>query len=108
MEGFFNEVLIEDYLAGTSTYDVNNPPQNPGTHTEMRDKLVQTCSAFTGFDRQKSVFEDDYNPMLELAQILAYDKKIIERVTMYAKEDMLLDALRTKVVDKKTRHDYLY
>lgn len=108
MEGFFNEVLIEDYLKGKSGFDVNNPPKNPGTHIEMRDKLVNTCKNFTNYDSNKPLFEDDYNPLIEMAQLLTYDKNVINRMTMFAEQGVLIDALKDKVVKKKTRHDLLY
>ena len=108
MEGFFNEVMIEDYLAGRSDFDINNPPQNPGTHIQMRDALVEKCKAFTGYDRNAPLFDDDYNPVIEMAQLLAYDKKVVERVTMFASNEVLLDTLKQKVVEKKTRHDLTF
>lgn len=108
MEGYFNEVLIEDYLSGESNYDINHPPKNPGTHLEMKNKLVHTCKNFTNYDRNQPLFEDDYNPLLEMAKLLEYDKKVVNRVAMFADSEVLVDTLKQKVVDKKTRHDLTY
>ena len=108
MEGFFNEVMMEDYLNDKCDFDINNPPANPDTHIEMREKLIQTCRKFTGYDSQKPLFEDEYNPLVEMAQLLAYDKKVVDRVTMFAGNDVLIDSLQKKVVEKKSRHDLMY
>lgn len=108
MEGFFNEVMIEDYLAGKTNFDINNPLHNPGTHVEMRDSLIEKCKKFTGYDRETPLFDDDYNPLIEMAQLLTYDKKVIERITMFADNEVLIDTLKKKVVEKKSRHDLTY
>ena len=43
-----------------------------------------------------------------MAQLLAYDKNVIDRVTMFAGNDVLIDSLQKKVVEKKSRHDLTY
>lgn len=108
LEGFFNEVLYEDYVNGRSDYDINHPLPNPGTHIEMRDKLVEACTKLSGYDSGKSIFEDDYNPLIEMAQMLKYDGKIINKVAMFAKPKVLLKTLIKRTILRKSRHDVLY
>ena len=100
--------MMEDYLNGKCDFDINNPSANPGTHIQMRDNLIKTCKGFTGYDSESPLFEDEYNPLVEMAQLLAYDKNVIDRVTMFAGNDVLIDSLQKKVVEKKSRHDLTY
>lgn len=108
LEGFFNEVLYEDYINEKSEYDINNPLPNPGTHIEMRDALVERCKELSGYDSQKSIFEDDYNPLIEMAEMLKYDSKIINKITMFAKPEVLFSSFIKRTFLRKSRHDVLY
>lgn len=108
LEDICNEVILEEYLKDASLYDINNPPENPKTYLTMRDKLVSKCIEFTGYDSNKSIFGDDYNPLLEMIKLLAYDKKVLKRLLMFADEKDLVKALNKKVVEKETKHDLSY
>ncbi|MBQ7665762.1 MAG: polysaccharide pyruvyl transferase family protein [Synergistaceae bacterium] len=53
-------------------YDIDNPPANKDSFIDMRNSLVETCRAFTGFDAGVPTLEDDYAPdMLSLLDILS-------------------------------------
>lgn len=108
LEGFFNEVLYEDYIKGKSDYDINHPLPNPQTYIPMRDKLVQMCTELSGYDSQKPVFEDDYNPLVEMAEMLKYDPEVIDKVTMFASSKTLLKTVFNQKILGKSRHDVLY
>ncbi|MCH3954017.1 MAG: polysaccharide pyruvyl transferase family protein [Eubacterium sp.] len=108
LEGVFNEIKVENYMINPSLYDINNPPENPNTHYELRDQLVEKAAAATGFDSKAPVFDDDFNPFLELVGLLAYDKKNFERLLRFAKPEQLIDALHYRVNEKKSRHDLTY
>ena len=108
LDGICNEVILEDFLKDASLYDINNPPQNPSKYVKMRDELVEKCTEFTGYDSKKSIFEDDYNPLIEMIKLLAYDKKTLKRIMMFMDEKDLVSALNRKIVNQETKHDLTY
>lgn len=108
LEDLFNEVDMDSYIKDGSLYDINKPAKNPDLYKAMGEVLAEKCAAFTGYDSGMSMLEDDYNPMIDLIQILAYDKKVADRELMFAHRRELLKALTDVAVLRKTRHDLTY
>ncbi len=108
LEGLCNEVDAAKFMLSKSAYDIDNPPANPDAYLDMRANLVAKCREFTKFDSEKSPLEDDYNPLMDMISLLAYDKKIVDRLLMFAEEKDLLNALNEKVVNKKSKFDLEY
>ena len=108
LDDLFHQVEMDAYIADGSLYDINNPPENPDNYKHMADQLAAACREFTGHDSGKSALSDDYNPMIDIIQILAYDKKVADRELMFAHKKELLYALTETALLGKTRHDLKY
>lgn len=89
---FYSEA---DFLSG-KVFDINNP--SPVIQTkefvEMKTRLEEKCTLFTGFDSKKPIFEDGYNPLLDVFEFLRYNRGDINRVLMHAKR---LDLIKTTI-----------
>ena len=81
----------DEFLSG-KVFDVNNPPDViwPKEFVEMRKRLEEKCASFTGFDSKKPLFDDCYNPLLEIFECLKYDINDVNRVLMYANRRNLI------------------
>lgn len=81
----------EEFFLGNA-FDINNPipVSQPKEFLEMKSKLEVAVRSFTKFDSAKPIFEDNYNPLVELVECLKYDKKDVNRVLMYANRLNLL------------------
>ena len=108
-ERFFgNDVLCNclkpsEFIKDPDSYDINNPPQNPTTFHEMRDKLIYACSQFTGFDNNTPIFNSDFDPLWNLVNLLQMDKQQMYRNLYYVTDDYLYDAYinrKNKLMDK--------
>lgn len=103
-----NEYNTEDFLTDKRIYDFENPKQNPQKYLEIRDKLVNTCKEFTGYDKDKPLFADNYEPLLSLIDMLRYDYENVKRTLWFAEESDLLEVMMGKLKEKKTKHDLEY
>ncbi len=108
LDDLFNQVEMDEYIKDGSLYDLNEPPKNPEVYREMAEELAKKCEAFTGHDSKKPALEDDYNPMIDLIEILAYNKEVADRELMFAHKKDLLKALINVAALGKTRHDLSY
>lgn len=107
LEDVFNEVDVNEFLEAP-VYDINNPPENPENYIALRDALVEKCTAFTGYDSHKPVFEDDYNPLITLLGLLSYSQEKQTRSIYFSKSKEIISVLYDKVDNGKTRHDLEY
>ena len=105
MESCFNMVKTKDFVADPSLYDVNNPPPNPKDYEKIRDPLVQRCKEFTGYDSERSVFEDSYNPLFDMAELTAYSEQSAYETAFYMRKRNLLKASFERFVLGKSRND---
>ncbi len=107
LEDCFTIVKEGEYLREKDSYDINNPPPNPQNYLAIRDGLVKTCKAFTEFDSESSIFEDDYNPIPALAQIMTYSEESIYKSYFYLGRKTATKAFAEKVLLNKSRHDVI-
>ena len=62
-------------------YDINNPPDNKDSFIDMREKLIETCRTFTGFDADVPTLEDDYQPdMFSLLELLSMYRRAVNTI----------------------------
>lgn len=103
-----NEYDGKEFINNKDIYDFENPPANPNKHLEIRNNLIRICSEFTGYDSGKPVFEDNYEPLLSVIDMLKADYANVKRTLWFAEENDLLDVLFRKQKQKKTKHDLEY
>lgn len=112
MEQFFHDFTEKQFMENRTIYNFDTPPKNPNTHLKMREELIQKVSAFTGYDSQTSILEDDYEPLIDVIQLLKMnldnDRSILRRALIFATKDELVEALYTKQIRKKSKHDLEY
>lgn len=112
MEGFFHQFPEDDFMENKKIYNFDNPPQNPNKHLKMREDLVQTASAFTGYDSPTPLFDENYEPLVELIKLLEMkldkDRDVLKRMLIFATTDELIDALYQKRIEKKSKYDLEY
>ncbi len=61
LHGLAHHVTAREFIDDNkmSLYDLENPPQNPDTYKEYRDKLVNICAEYTGFDNKLGYLQKD-------------------------------------------------
>jgi hypothetical protein len=101
----FNQVDEKDFDSNTVGYDFVNPPANPTVYLKMRENLVSVCKEFTGFDSEKSIFEDSYQPLAVLIGCLKDDRSVMNRFLRYATPNELLSALYDRQINGANRFD---
>lgn len=64
-------------------YDVNNPPKNPDAFKNIRDKLIDTCRNFTGYDSNAPTLGDaiDAECMTSLLRMTLIDDNLLNFVS---------------------------
>ncbi|MCI1513261.1 MAG: hypothetical protein LKH44_06420, partial [Eubacterium sp.] len=105
IENVFNEIKVEDYLNDPSLYDINNPPENPDNYHQLADNLVEISTKLTGYDSKKPVFDDNYEPLLELLEMLQYSKPKLQRAMYFATNNQMIKTIIEKAYDGKNRYD---
>ena len=105
LETCFHILNKETFLAEPEAYDINDPPPNPDTYLKIRQGLVERCKAFTGFDSEAPVLEDDYNPMADIAESLAYREENAYKSMLYAKRKSIIKAFFRRIFLIQNRHD---
>lgn len=103
-----NEYTDKEILRNRNIYDFDNPKENPSKYLEIRANLIEICKKFTGYDSNQPIFEDSFEPLISVMQMLNYDYKNVKRTLWFAKENDLLDVLFRKQNQKKTKHDLNY
>lgn len=106
LEGLFHRVKEKDFLNNEDCYNIDNPPNNPKKYEEFRDDLVKTCTNFTGYDCNCSIFEDDYNPTLAISQIMKFKKSALDKALMFASGKDLIKTVIIKALHIKDKFSY--
>jgi len=107
LEKLFNNVRIDDFIKHPEVYDINNPPSNPSTYVAIRDKLVKRCKDFTGYDSNQPTLGDDYNPILDIAEIMPFDKKNTRNAVMYLEKKDVIKSFVDRIILRKQRYDFI-
>lgn len=98
LEGCFNIVTKEQFIADPQSYDINTPPRNPDTYRELAQRIAATCEDFTGYDSKEPILEDNYNPIRDIAKIMPYRWESVRKALYFVKEkDLLKVYLKRKV-----------
>lgn len=68
--------------------------------------------AFTGYDSPTPLFDENYEPLVELIKLLEMkldkDRDVLKRMLIFATTDELIDALYQKRIEKKSKYDLEY
>ena len=100
-----NVVKEDDFMADKDGYDIDAPPRNPGLHLALRDKLIKTCSEFTGYNNEKSLLDENVIPELELLKLMQNSYPKVLKTAWWIRSKDLLKVLFKKVVLQKKRYD---
>ncbi len=92
-ENFFNTYTNEDIINNPDAYDFENPLKNPDLYIPVREKLIQTCKEFTGYDSNAPFIEDNVNPLVKYIQLNEYSMKNIKKVSFFAPKIVLIRTL---------------
>ncbi len=106
---FFHHYTTEEFLAN-DVYDFNNPPVNSMKHLETREKLIQTCVAFTGYNHEGPTLPSDFDPSFELMKLLNFcrwDYKKTEKAIICHPDKTRLLKLYIKQLLGKDKHDLI-
>lgn len=92
----------KDAFLHDRAFDVNHPSPVilSDDFVEMKKNLEEKCVSFTGFDSKKPIFEENYNPLVELLECLKFDRKNVNRVIMYADRHSLLKTVIKRFLGK--------
>ena len=104
LESCLNSVKLDEFLKEPYAYDINNPPSNPDAYLSLKTELERRCSDFTGYDYKKSLFEDDYNPLIDLAEIMAYNPMTLSNAMLYPRRRYLIRAFIKGIIKREDRH----
>ena len=96
MMHFYPQKVFLDNLP----YDFNNSPENPEGFNSVRDGLVEKCRNFTGYDSNIPTLEDNYNPTLDLLEVLFMSNANIKRVLYWANGKDMLKIAAKKLIYK--------
>lgn len=102
LESCFHILTKEQFLNNPESYDINLPPCNPDTYLEISQGIIDTCVQFTGYDSNRPVLEDDYNPISDIAKIMPYSYQSVRKSLYYASEK---DLMKTYVKRKALKKD---
>ncbi len=95
-ENFHHTLSIEELMKNKDIYNFDNPPPNPQNHLAMREQLIERCSAFTGYDSNKSPVPTDINVGVEMLRLNAYRYKNVQKTLYWGRISDLLKALLVK------------
>lgn len=98
LDDYFNTADVSEFEQFLNDYDIDNPVENSKAFLKMRENLVNRCKSFTGFDSEKSIFEDSYNPILSLAEFLAYSKENEEKMLLCCTRTSLIKATLKRII----------
>lgn len=102
MVDWLNHCNRDEFLRGDA-YDLVRPPANPQAHLRKRDKLVRSCSAFTGYDSGVPTLEEGFDPLLELLRILAASPEKARKTALLMPSVDLVSAM-VKKLDRNYRN----
>lgn len=95
-DDFVHTVNIEEFINNKKIYNFMFPPKNPNKHIEIRKKLIDTCSKFTGFNNKKSLISDKQNSLIELIKLSQYKYPQIKRLLYWAKEEDMKEVINLR------------
>ncbi len=112
MEDCFNQITPDEFMENRNAYNLDNPPKNPEKYLEISEDLAKRCTEFTGYDSKKSIFEDDYEPLIAMMNCLNADynkdRRVINKMLYFAKKSEVSSMLKQKKENKVNRHDNPY
>ncbi len=71
-ENFFNSYTNEQIING-DVYDFENPLKNPSVYLPMRERLIDTCEKFTGYNNPDSLIGKEENALAKFAELNKYN-----------------------------------
>lgn len=102
-----NTVKENDFMADKNSYDIATPP-NPSLYLDLRHKLIEKCSEFTGFNNEQSLLDENIVPELELLKLIKTDYKKILRTFWWIKSKYIIKILLKKKILRKNKYDLNY
>lgn len=103
-----NIVKENDFMADKNSYDIATPPRNPSLYLDLRHKLIEKCSEFTGFNNEQSLLDENIVPELELLKLIKTDYKKILRTLWWIKSKYIIKILLKKKILRKNKYDLNY
>lgn len=102
-------VKEEDFINGNYEFDFDNPPENPKDYLEIRNKLIETVSNFTGYNDSKSKIPAVGDEVIiTLINAMKYDySKFMKYIAWFVEKKDLLEIFLKKKYFKKDHHDIL-
>ena len=107
MENFAQAATEEEFITNTSIYDFENPPANRTNYLEMRQKLIEKCKEFTGYDSGKPTLEEDCNPLFDIYSLLQGTKLQNERMLYFSNNITLFKIILKRIFCGINRHNFL-
>ncbi len=103
-EEFLNSATTDEFMNNPDIYNFDNPPPNPEKHLEIREKLIKTCSEFTGYDSKQSCIKSDENPLIKMFQLNRYKYSNIKRILYWAHYPDIIRTILNRLKGKN-KHD---
>ncbi len=99
-EKFFNIIDIdsEDYINEIRKFDFENLPPNPNNHLDIRNKLIKTCSDFTGYDNPNSLIDNEPFPFIKLIKLISFSNDNLIRALYMSESEDLIYTLYNKLL----------
>ena len=95
-ENFCNSIDVSNNINDIEQYNFDIPMQNPTKHIELRDKLIEKCFNFTGYDNKESLIKDDIDPLVLFMKLNAYTYPKTRRMCYWISEKDLKITLQDK------------
>lgn len=103
-----NTVKENDFMSDKNSYDIATPPRNPSLYLDLRHKLIEKCSEFTGFNNEQSLLDENIVPELELLKLIKKNHKKILRTLWWIKSNHILKILLKQTILRKNKYDLNY
>lgn len=100
-----NIVKEDDFMADKDSYDIDAPPRNPSLHLALRDKLIKTCSEFTGYNNENSLLDENIIPELELLKLINYNYEKVFKTAHWLRSKDAFKIFIKRAILRKRRHD---
>ncbi len=100
-----NIVKEDDFMADKNSYDIVTPPRNPALYLALRDRLIKTCSEFTGYNNENSLLDENIIPELELLKLMQDDYSKILKASCWLQPKDTLKIFIKRFILRKTKHD---
>ena len=104
-EEFVNSATEEEFFNNSDVYNFDNPEPNPEKHLEIRNKLIDTCKKFTGYDSEESPVKSNQDSLLEMIKINSHSEGQVKRILHWASKKELRNAIAEKK-RKINKHNY--